>query len=298
MANIKHRRELSDTTLAMLFIAPLIIFLFGIIIYPMATSLYSSFSIVKLSPYQINFAGLLNYANIFSDQYFYHSLLVSARFVAEVVAITTGLSLGIALFLNETLPFRGVIRAIILLPYALSEFTTAYSWRWFLSSDWGLLNGILYRLGLIKEYIWFVNYEHSVEWMAVAYSWHIVPLCAFFMLAGLQTIPEQLYMQAKIDGIGPVGRFTKITLPFIKYAVLITLVLSTFFAATTADIVILMTGGGPGISSTTLTYYIYVVVFKSFNLGYGAAISWLLIAIVIVLATLYFTFLTRTGRAR
>jgi len=298
MAKVRHRRELSDTTLAMLFIAPLIIFLFGIVIYPMATSLYSSFSIVKLSPYQINFAGLLNYANIFSDQYFYHSLLVSARFVAEVVAITTGLSLGIALFLNEVLPFRGIIRAIILLPYALSEFTTAYSWRWFLSSDWGLLNGILYRLGLIKDYIWFVNYEHSVEWMAVAYSWHIVPLCAFFMLAGLQTIPETLYMQAKIDGIGPIGRFTKITLPFIKYAVLITLVLSTFFAATTADIVILMTGGGPGISSTTLTYYIYVAVFKSFNLGYGAAISWFLIAIVLVLATLYFLFLTKIGRTR
>ena len=134
--------------------------------------------------------------------------------------------------------------------------------------------------------------------MAVAYSWHIVPLCAFFMLAGLQTIPEQLYMQAKIDGIGPIGRFFKITLPFIKYAILITFVLSTFFAATTADIVILMTGGGPGISSTTLTYYIYEVVFKRFNLGYGAAISWFLIAIVMVLATLYFTFLTRVGRGR
>jgi ABC-type sugar transport system permease subunit len=282
----------------MLFLAPLIIFLFGIVIYPMASSIYSSFSIVKLSPYQISFAGLLNYANIFSDQYFFHSLLVSARFIAEVVVITAGLSLGIALFLNEVLPFRGIIRAIILLPYALSEFTTAYSWRWFLSSDWGLLNGILYRLGLIKEYIWFVNFEHSVEWMALAYSWHIVPLCAFFMLAGLQTIPETLYMQAKIDGIGPVGRFFKITLPFIKYAILITFVLSTFFSATTADIVILMTGGGPGISSATLTYYIYEVVFKSFNLGYGAAISWFLIAIVLVLATLYFMLLTKVGRAR
>ncbi|HEX68982.1 MAG TPA: sugar ABC transporter permease [Candidatus Bathyarchaeota archaeon] len=289
----KKAKELSETTVALLFLIPLIIFLFGIVIYPIASSFAASFSKVDVRTYAMKFIGLSNYASAFGDPYFIHSLMVTLRFAAEVVILTLGLSLGMALFLNEVIPFRGFFRAVILLPYALSEFATAYAWRWFLGSEWGLLNGILYSLGLIKDYIWFIDYAHSVDWMAVAYSWHIAPLCAFFMLAGLQTIPEDYYRQAKIDGIGPIGRFFKITFPFIKYAILITLVLATFFSATTADIVILMTGGGPGISSSTLTYYIYEITFKSFNFGYGAALSWLLIVIVLILGVTYFILLTK-----
>jgi ABC-type sugar transport system permease subunit len=274
---------------------PLIFFLFSFVLYPIALSVFYSFHDIEIGAKSIKFVGIKNFLAVLNDPHFYQSLAISFRFILEVAIMTTLLSLGIALILNEIQFFRGIIGTIILIPYAVSEFTTAFSWKWFLSSDWGLLNGILYSLGLIKEYIWFINYDFATECLSIAYSWHIAPLCTFFILAGLQTIPEDLYKQAKIDGSKRIRRFFNITVPFIKYAILITLVISTLFPATTADIVILLTGGGPGISSSTLTYYIYEETFRKYGLGYGAAMSWILIFIVIILTIIYFLALSKKG---
>jgi ABC-type sugar transport system permease subunit len=212
----------------------------------------------------------------------------------EVTILCLLLGLGLALVLNSQFKGRGLLRALVILPWAVSEYSTAVVWRYMSSpSSGGLFNNILYNLGLISNYVSIIDTSTAPHILAIAYSWRLAPLGAFFILAALQVIPEDQYNAAKLDGAGPIRRFRHVTIPYLRYSLMIIAALTTLMAGTATDIVMILTGGGPAGATRTLTYDIYLDTFYRLDLGYGAAVSFALIGLVVILGTTYFALLTR-----
>lgn len=132
-----------------------------------------------------------------------------------------------ALILNEKARGQSLLKVIVILPWSMSEFAVALSGRFFLDSNYGFLNSILLKTHLSNYGILFLNAQNGVEWTSLFYAWNFAPIGAFFVLSSLQTVPEQLYRAARIDGASSFGRFRTVTFPFVKYSILITLVLAT-----------------------------------------------------------------------
>lgn len=288
--------DLSDSQFAFLLTLPLIIFAIGIVIYPIAYSIWISFMKVDFYSKTTTFVGFANYWTAITDPSMPHYLYVTLRFTLEATVLSFLLALATALVLNETFRARAILRVVVLLPWAVSEYATATTWRYIYSSEIGMINAFLFRLGLIPKYIELLTPEHAIDFVALAYSWHFMPLIAFFLLAGLQTIPEDYYKAAKVDGAGAVRRFVNITLPHLRYAVLIGLILVTMEAARAFDIIFMLTSGGPSSATRTMTYDIYLTTFAELNLGLGAAKSYLLIILVLAFAIIYLRALTRKQR--
>jgi len=288
--------KLSDQKIALLLLTPLIFFQFALTIYPLIYSIYLSFHDINLFKNTIEFVGFKQYGKVFTDPSMAEATIIQIRFIAESTILVFILSIGVALLLNEAFVGKKLLRVLVIMPWAISEFATATLGRYLLSGSYGFINTILYRAGLLNSYIDFLGSQFVVEWLSFLWAWHFAPLGIFFILAGLQTVPEDLYKQAKVDGAKFLARFRIITLPFIKYALLMTLVLATIESARSTDLVFVLTGGGPGTASTTITYYIYKVFFRGLDLGYGAAISWIYMLGLIFAVVGYFILLTRRGR--
>lgn len=286
----------TDTKVAILLLTPLIFLQMALSIYPMAYSIWMSLTKIDLYKGTADWVGGANYLAALSDPFLGNAIIVTVRFVIEVTILVILLGIGIALFLNESFKGRSIIRVLVLAPWAISEFAAASIGRYLFSGTYGFLNSLLIRLGIINQPIDFLNTQYTVEFMALLYAWRFTPLVSFFILAALQTIPEDLYKQAKIDGAGSLTRFRYITLPFIRYAAIMGAILALIESARTIDVVWVLTGGGPGSASTTMTYIIYKVFFVSMRLSYGAALSWILMIGLIVAVTAYFWALSRRRR--
>jgi multiple sugar transport system permease protein len=284
----------SDLRFGLALLIPIIIFVLVLNTYPMIYSIWISLHRYDLTrPGGKPFIGLENFSRAFGDELLPNSLLVTLRFTIEATLISLFLGLGVALVLNERFRGRSIMRMLVLLPWSFSTYAVATIYRYLLSEQFGFFNSVMLQLGLIRNYLNFLSPDHAIDWLALAFSWNFAPLGAFFLLSGLQVIPEDLYKQAKIDGAGPIRRFLIVTLPYLRHSLLITLILTSIFAATETTLIIGLTGGGPGVSTQTLTYWIFAQTFQNYDFGYGAAISWLLIALVLALGVSYFTALTR-----
>lgn len=283
--------RLSDTGLALVLLVPLIALVFSINIYPVAYSFWLSLNDVSLIKQTVEFVGVQQYAKALYDSLFAGSVQVSIRFVAESVLLILLASVGMAVVLNEKVSWGPVLKVLVILPWALSEFAVAIAGRFFLDRNYGFLNALLLSLRIIDKPIYFLNPFNAVDWLAIFYAWNIAPIGAYFILSALQTIPEDLYKQAKTDGASAFQRFWIITFPFIRYAVLITMVLATILSASSVVLSFALTGGGPGFASTPATLYAFRVFFNAQDFGYGAAMSWLLLLFVIIASIFYFRLL-------
>jgi len=291
------RRTSTDTRFAYLLVLPVIIFVLGMVAYPIAYSLWLSFQSINLRIGVARFAGVSQYVKVFQDARVPRAFLISIEFSVLTVALCTLLGLGMALVLNESFKGRSFLRVLVLIPWAISEYVTAVLWRMLYNDQFGLFNSILYSLGLIDSYVNLFTDELAVPVVALAYSWHLAPLGAFFLLASLQVIPEDLYKAAKVDGMDSFRRFRHVSLPFLRNALLITIVICSLFSFTTLDMIIMMTGGGPGDSTTTITYLIFKELFVNLRVDYASALSYLLLLCMVAFSVLYFSLLTkRRGR--
>jgi ABC-type sugar transport system permease subunit len=284
---------LTDARYAYLLLIPLIIFQLALVIYPIGYSIWLSVHNINFAIGQVDFVGFDNYYRAVTSPDVVLSFTLTLRFVAEVVVMTVLLALGMAIVLNESFHGRWFVRVVALLPWSMAGYATAVVWRYMLSDQFGFINAFLMYLGAIDSYVGWLTSENAIEWVAIAYTWNIAPLSAFFILAGLQVIPQDLYNQARVDGLGPLSRFRFVVLPFIRYSLFIVIVLNTLLAATLVDVIIVMTGGGPGLGSNTMAFQVYKVMFKNLDLGLSAAISWLLIAFALAMAGVYFLLLMR-----
>jgi ABC-type sugar transport system permease subunit len=192
------------------------------------------------------------------------------------------------MLLNSKVRTANALKILILLPWAIPSVVGGLMWKWILNSDFGILSGILYGLGIIHQYIPFLaNPILAKLSMVIATIWKEGPLAAIFFLAGLQLIPSELYEAARIDGGGGWRIFRYVTLPLLQPIMLIVVVYETITAVLVFDLIYVLTGGGPGDSTSMISWFAYAEIFKNLNLGHGVALAIIIALITLVLIMVY-----------
>lgn len=258
-------------------------------IYPVLYAVKISFyQYILTKPKAHPFIGLKNFQEVISSYYFRNSLVNTGVYTIAAVIGVVIFGLLVALLLNSKVRTANVLKIIILLPWAIPAVVAGLMWKWILNSDFGILNGILYGLGIIKEYIPFLATPQLAKIsLVMAQIWKEGPLATIFFLAGLQLIPEELYEAARMDGGGGWRIFRHITFPLLKPILLIVVVYETLIAILVFDIIYVLTGGGPGDSTSLISWFAYAEIFKALNLGHGVALAIIIALITLVLIFLY-----------
>lgn len=209
------------------------------------------------------------------------------------MAGSTVIGLAAALLLNEKFVGRLVLRGLLVLPWACPWLIVGIIWKWFLDGNIGLFNGVLIRLHLISDYKDFLSDpDWALTMTAVAAVWRQSCLVALLLLAGLQTLPRDIWDAASVDGAGIIQRFRHITLPWLRPALTVVTVLNVIYGLMQFDVIFAMTQGGPGSSTTLLSFLIYrqFFIFTNFGIGSALAVSLAFIALIgglIAVKTLY-----------
>ena len=258
-------------------------------IYPMLYAVRNSFyQYILTKPKAHPFIGLKNFQEVITNYYFTNSLTNTAVYTVAVVIAVLIFGLAVALLINSKVLFSHPLRIVILLPWAIPAVVAGLMWKWILNSDFGLLNGFLYGVGLIKDYIPFLaNPTLAKISLIMAFVWKEGPLVTIFFLAGLQLIPNELYEAARIDGGGGWRLLRYITLPLLRPIILIVMVYETMTAILVFDLIYVLTGGGPGDATAMISWFAYAEIFKFLNLGHGLALAIIIALIIVVLIILY-----------
>jgi multiple sugar transport system permease protein len=245
---------------------------------------------LKLIDYEkgSRFAGFKNYAELFTQKDFGRSLLFTLGFAVTTVILEIILGMIFALLLNEAFPGRGILRAVVLIPWAIPTIISARTWELIYNFNYGILNFLVKNLGLATEGVNWFGEPMSAFWaIVIADVWKTTPFVVIILLAGLQAIPTDIYKQARIDGTGMFKTFWKITLPLIRPVLTIALIFRTIDAMRIFDLVYVLTGGGPGGATETLSTlgHQYFVQYNDFPMG--SAISVLTFVIAFSISILY-----------
>lgn len=282
---------MNKKTLGYLLILPSAIIIAMVLLYPILYSVYLSFFETLPGPGTLILTpvGLKNYMETIKSPEWWLALGRSAYLVLYDIVVGMSLGLGIALLLNKEFRLRGIARALVLFPYVLPSIVKALMWRWIYNADYGFLNGFLFQLGIIRNYIpWLSDPKLAIHMIILANIWEGTPFAIIMYLAALQTIPKELYEAAGVDGATPWQMFTKITLPLIRSITFILIVIKTVATFKVFELVYALTAGGPGDSTQVVGYLIYSTTFASFKFGKGAAMSFILLIIVLALVLIYF----------
>ena len=286
-------REMKEANLAFAFIAPTLLIVGLVFIWPVLYSLWLSFNRYNLSASPTpTFAWLHNYAVIFSDPVYRSDVLGSTGdtvlFTVISVPLELVFGLAFALLLNEEFRGRTVLRSVMIVPYAMLTISNGLVWDYILDPTYGTLNVILHRWGLIGAYhTWLGSPAGALGWVVVADVWKTTPFVTILLLAALQTLPANMYKAAAVDGAGALQRFWRVTLPLLRPALLVAVVLRTLGAFRVTDIIYVLTGGGPANATDVLGYYIYEQAFIDFHIGYAAAVAYLTTLMVALLILVY-----------
>lgn len=277
-------------------VAPALITLLVVLLYPMITGLYLSFHQYKLTrPVdKMPFVGLANYLALFKDQVFFISLTKTFYWVLFSVGFQGLLGLVVAIVLNQDFKGRALVRGIVLVPWVMPTVVAGLIWSWIFDGSYGVLNDILMRLSLIKENIaWLGTRQLALPVVIATNIWKGYPFFAISLLAGLQVIPQELYEAAEIDGANAWHRFTYITFPHIQNVLVITSMLRIIWTTNTTDLIFVMTKGGPGYSTHVLALYSYLTAWGKLDFGYSSAIAITLLVVMLIIISIYFKMLGR-----
>jgi len=291
------RRRLSEPSFAFLLNAPALIAIVGLVGYPVAYSLWLSLHRYNLKrPNVFRFVGIGNYVEIFGSDEFWAALQVTLVFTALGVVLVVALAILIALLLNEPFPGRGLVRTMVLVPWAIPPVVNGLMWQWIYDAKVGALNGLLVALRVIPTYRgWLSDPTDALLALVMAHVWNAVPLGVILLLAALQTIPAELYDADRVDGSTAWQLFRHVTLPWLAQPLMVVLVLQTMLAIRVFDVIYVLTAGGPGTSTTTLVWQTYVTTFDSLDFGLGNAYAYTISLITLGLALVYFRLLYRQG---
>jgi multiple sugar transport system permease protein len=249
-------------------------------VYPVAHTLWTSLHQVMILLPGEPFVGLANYRAVVTGPFFLRALLNSLWFTLFSAPLIVLLGLGVAHLLLARFKGRFLVRAVVILPWALPGAISAVLWLWIFNPSWGILNLLLYEAGLIDSYIpWLTDPSLVRLCVVVAHVWTQLPFAAVLFMAALVAIDPELYEAARIDGAGAWQRFRHVTLPQIKAMLVVLLVYSTLVAFTSYDLTYAMTGGGPGTATTLLSFQIWKESFSMYNFGNGAAVGFITVLI-------------------
>jgi multiple sugar transport system permease protein len=282
------RRDAPSLRLPILLILPTLLVVFVVFGIPLIYSLALSLHRINMLTQQWVFVGLQNYLDILPNPDFVAALGRTAYFA--FVTVIGGLILGfaMALVLNQSFPGRNFLRSVVLVPWAMAPVAVGVLWSWMLNGEYGTFNAVLFDLGLLDRPIhWLADGRLAFNMVALAHVWNQAPLASLLILAGLQSMPENLHRAARIDGAGAIRRFFSITLPWLRPMLLLILILTTINSIMAFDLFWIMTRGGPGSATTVFSWMGYAYAFQFFKFGEGAAILYVLTILCLILAALY-----------
>jgi multiple sugar transport system permease protein len=277
-----------ELTTGWLLVIPALLVLGLVFLYPIARALIFSFFTQNLgTQLQPIFSGLTNYMRMVGDGRFWQSLSNTTIFTVASVVLELVLGMAIALVLNQSFRGRGIVRTVAIIPWALPTAIMGLAWAWIFNDQYGVVNDLLMRIGAIDTGInWLGNPSLAMIALIIADVWKTTPFISIILLAGLQSISQDLYEAHAIDGANAWQNFTKITLPLIMPQILIAMLFRFAQAFGIFDLVQVMTGGGPGGATETVSIYIYATIMRYLDFGYGSAlvlVTFLLLVIVVAI---------------
>ncbi|MBN9510931.1 MAG: ABC transporter permease subunit [Alphaproteobacteria bacterium] len=289
---LRGRRTERVAGFAYLAVAPTLLVVLLVVGVPLGYSFFLSLNRTNPITKRWIFVGLQNYTALLHSTDLLQALGRTAYFAAFSVIGTTLLGGVFALVLNERFAGRGVLRSIVLVPWAMAPISVGVLWSFLFAGEFGAINGLLNDLGLSALATpWLGNGFRALNLLALVHVWNQAPLTALMLLAGLQSMPASLHKAAMLDGAGPVRRFLSITLPWLKPNLMFISIIATINALMAFDVLWALTRGGPGNATTVLAWLGYLMSFQFFKFGEGAAVLYVLTAISFVLAIFYFVVL-------
>jgi multiple sugar transport system permease protein len=287
---VNKKKVKKDKWIPYLFILPSTLVVVSFLFYPIATVFYYSLQHYDISaPFYNRFAGLENFVKIFTeDKQFLPSLLNSLKWVVSEVGLQLICGMILALLLNQTFKFRGLVRAVAFIPWAISGVLASVMWSLMFNEHMGVLNDLLMKVGIIDEPKAFLaSTSTAFGAVVIAELWRGIPFFAITLLASLQSIPQELYEAARVDGANRWKTFFWVILPQLKNTIVLTTLLRVVWEFNNVDLLFNLTGGGPAHSTTTLTMYIADIAVHGSNFGYGSALTVISFGILLVFAILY-----------
>ena len=277
-----------------LFIATIMLLMAAIAFYPTFYAIWLAATDANLlNLARAKYIGLQNFVRMANDPVFLNGLWRTVRWDLAVIGLEIGIALPIALFLDLGFRGRGLVRAAVLVPYIVPQAVVALAWVYMADGNFGVLNDLLVRVGVIDHYVPWLSDPAGSFWLVVgAMVWSGQPLMAIVLLAALQAVPKELYEAASIDGANAWDRFRHITLPHIMPAIFFLLLMRFIWMSNNVDMIFIMTGGGPGFSNYTSAVYSFLLI-NRFNIGYASATALALSLFLLIASAFYVRHLVR-----
>lgn len=282
------RRRLPDLG-PLPWIGPALLLIFGVVLWPAFEMLRTSVLEISRSGLAKGFIGLENFERLFADPDLTGILTRTLVWVFVAVSVTILVSLGLASLLNAAFPGRRLVRWALIIPWAASVVMTATVWRWMLDGFYGIINRILFDLGLIGGPIndWLGDPSTAFIWLMFVAIFVSLPFTTYVLLAGLQSIPRDIYEAARVDGATGWQAYVGITLPMLRPALLVAAIINMINVFNSFPIIWAMTKGGPGSLTDTTTTHMYKLAFQLLDVGQSAAMAVVNFTVILLFVLLY-----------
>ena len=287
----------TDNKMKFALIVPVVVFILCIAIFPLLFSLYMTVSKWTPGAGGITFVGLQNFRAIFNDPRFFHALWLSFAYVSTLVAAELIIGTLLAILLQKEIRGKNFFRVSYMLPMLLSPVAISYVWKMIFDFKVGPVNFFLGWFG-IQPVEWLTGSFTAVLCLIIVDIWQWTPFMTLTILAAFEALPEELFEAAVVDGGSAFKIFHRITLPLAMPIIVTIVLLRTIDAFKVFDTVYVLTGGGPGTATELLNFYIYLKGFRAFDLGYGTAMSWIQLVVIIAMFMYVIKSLKRIGAMR
>ena len=283
-----HRKRKGVSVYPYLLLAPALIIMLSVVIVPIINAVSMSFQNYNLTrPNRIGFNNFQNYVKLFQDSIFWGSLWRTVLWVLFGVGGQFVFGFMLAMILNKYFRGRGVARAVSLIPWVTPGVLIALMWTWMYDGNYGVINDILMKLGIIHDKIaYLARKDTSMPAVIITIIWQGIPFFALMILAGLQGISADLYEAAAIDGATGIQRLFYVTIPSLKNTIFVTTMLRIIWVANSVDVIFNMTNGGPAYATQTLSVYVYKKA-SALDMGYASAMAIMLMLVLLLAAIPY-----------
>lgn len=274
--------------LGLLLIAPAVLVFCAVIVYPLVSAIYLSLFKIFTPTLEGTWVGLDNYRDLLAKGEFWTSLWTNLIWTIGTLTLQIIFGVGMALVLHQNIWFRSLARSLILFPYFISTVVAVLVWKWLFNDLYGILNHFMISAGLISFPIDYLGtMPNALISVILVGAWKYFPFVVIAVLARLQSIPDQLYEAAQIDGAGPIARFFDVTLPQLREVLVVIIMLRAIWDFKEFDLIFLLTGGGPVTSTQTLPLVVYKEAFALNQMGMAAAYAVIMMLIMLVFMILY-----------
>jgi multiple sugar transport system permease protein len=269
-------------------IAPTLLLFCAVIVYPLVSAIYLSLFAIYTPTMEGEWVGLSNYRSLLGSGEFWRSLWNNVLWTSGTLLLQMTFGILVALLLHQNIWFRALARSLVLFPYFLSTVVAVLVWRWLFNDLYGILNHLLMWAGLIDMPLdWLGSMPNALLSVIFVGAWKYFPFVVIAVLARLQTIPDELYEAATIDGAGWFARFTDVTLPQLRDVLVVIVLLRAIWDFKEFDLIYLLTGGGPVISTQTLPLMVYKEAFSLNQMGSASAVAVLMMIFMLIFMLVY-----------